>query len=120
MGVLFKNAEAVELMRDVDTLVVDKTGTLTAGKPEVATVLCAGGWEEASLLRLAASLERGSEHPLSAAIVAYAENQGIALTDVQDFESITGKGVIGTVDGQLTAIGNAALLRDRNVDPGTK
>ncbi|MEE8108312.1 MAG: heavy metal translocating P-type ATPase, partial [Gammaproteobacteria bacterium] len=67
MGVLFKNAEAVELMRDVDTLVVDKTGTLTAGKPEVATVLCAGGWEEASLLRLAASLERGSEHPLSAA-----------------------------------------------------
>ena len=118
MGVLFKNAEAVELMRDVDTLVVDKTGTLTAGKPEVATVLCAGGWEEASLLRLAASLERGSEHPLSAAIVAYAENQGIALTDVQDFESITGKGVIGTVDGQLTAIGNAALLNDRNVDPG--
>ena len=118
MGVLFKNAEAVELMRDVDTLVVDKTGTLTAGKPEVATVLCAGGWEEASLLRLAASLERGSEHPLSAAIVAYAENQGIALTDVQDFESITGKGVIGTVDGQLTAIGNAALLSDRNVDPG--
>jgi Cu+-exporting ATPase len=118
MGVLFKNAEAVELMRDVDTLVVDKTGTLTVGKPEVATVLCADGWDEASVLRLAASLERGSEHPLSAAIVAYAENQGIELTNVQYFESITGKGVMGTVDGQVTAIGNAALLSDRNVDPG--
>ncbi|MCZ6559416.1 MAG: copper-translocating P-type ATPase [Gammaproteobacteria bacterium] len=118
MGVLFKNAEAIELMRDVDTLVVDKTGTLTVGKPEVATVLCADGWEEASLLRFAASLERGSEHPLSAAIVAYAENQGIALTDVQDFSSITGKGVVGKVDGKLTAVGNAALLGDRNVDPG--
>jgi Cu+-exporting ATPase len=118
MGVLFKNAEAVELMRDVDTLVVDKTGTLTVGKPEVAAVLCAEGWDEASVLRLAASLERGSEHPLSAAIVAHAENQGIELTDVQDFESITGKGVTGTVDGHVTVIGNAALLSDRNVDAG--
>lgn len=118
MGVLFKNAEAVELMRDVDTLVVDKTGTLTVGKPEVAAVLCADGWDEASVLKLAASLERGSEHPLSAAIVAHAENQGIELTDVQNFESITGKGVTGTVDGHMTAIGNAALLSDHNVDPG--
>ena len=118
MGVLFKNAEAVELMRDVDTLVVDKTGTLTVGKPEVAAVLCADGWDEASVLKLAASLERGSEHPLSVAIVAHAENQGIELTDVQNFESITGKGVTGTVDGHVTAIGNAALLSDHNVDPG--
>jgi len=118
MGVLFKNAEAVELMRDVDTLVVDKTGTLTVGKPEVAAVLCANGWDEDSVVRIAASLERGSEHPLSAAIVTYAENQGIELTGVQDFESITGKGVVGTVDGQVTAIGNAALLSDRDVDPG--
>ncbi len=118
MGVLFKNAEAVELMRDVDTLVVDKTGTLTVGKPEVASVLCANGWDEDSVVRIAASLERGSEHPLSAAIVTYAEKQGIQLTGVQDFESITGKGVVGTVDGQLTAIGNAALLSDRDVDPG--
>ena len=118
MGVLFKNAEAIELMRDVDTLVVDKTGTLTVGKPEVAAVLCADGWDEASVLRLAASLERGSEHPLSAAIVAHAEKQGVELTDVQNFESITGKGVTGTVDGYVTAIGNAAFLSDRNVDPG--
>jgi Cu+-exporting ATPase len=118
MGVLFRNAEAVELMRDVDTLVVDKTGTLTVGKPEVAAVLCANGWDEDSVVRIAASLERGSEHPLSAAIVSYAEDQGIELTDIQDFESITGKGVVGTVDGHVTAIGNAALLRDRDVDPG--
>jgi Cu+-exporting ATPase len=118
MGVLFKNAEAVELMRDVDTLVVDKTGTLTAGKPAVSAVLCAEAWDEAAVLRLAASLERGSEHPLSAAIVTYAENQGIELTTVEDFESITGKGVTGTVDGYGTAIGNAALINDRNVDLG--
>jgi len=118
MGVLFRNAEAVELMRDVDTLVVDKTGTLTVGKPEVAAVLCANGWDEDSVVRIAASLERGSEHPLSAAIVSYAEDQGIELTGVQNFESITGKGVVGTVDGHVTAIGNAALLSDRDVDPG--
>ena len=118
MGVLFKNAEAVELMRDVDTLVVDKTGTLTVGKPEVAAVLCADGWDEVSVVGLAASLERGSEHPLSAAIITHAEEQGIDLSSVQNFESITGKGVIGSVDGHTTAIGNAALLRDRNIDPG--
>ena len=118
MGVLFKNAEAVELMRDVDTLVVDKTGTLTVGKPEVVAVLCANGWDEVSVVRIAASLERGSEHPLSAAIVTYAEKQDIELTGVQDFQSITGKGVVGTVDGHMTAIGNAALLSDRDVDPG--
>ena len=118
MGVLFKDAEAVELMREVDTLVVDKTGTLTVGKPEVAAILCAEGWNESSVLRLAASLERGSEHPLSTAIVSYAEKQGLDLLPVQNFESITGKGVVGTIDGRITAIGNAALLSDRNVQPG--
>ncbi|NOX68136.1 MAG: copper-translocating P-type ATPase [Gammaproteobacteria bacterium] len=118
MGVLFKNAEAVELMRDIDTLVVDKTGTLTVGKPEVAAVLCAEGWDETSLLRLAGSVERSSEHPLSAAIVSYAEAQGIELTVAEDFNSITGKGVVGTVDDRVTAIGNSALLKDRNVDAG--
>ncbi len=118
MGVLFRNAEAVELMRQVDTLVVDKTGTLTLGKPQVVGVLCAEGWDEPSLLRIVASLERGSEHPLSAAIVAYAENQGVELTEVQNFESVTGKGVTGSVDGHATAIGNAAMLKDLNVNPG--
>ncbi len=118
MGVLFKNAEAVELMRDIDTLVVDKTGTLTVGKPEVAAVLCAEGWDETSLLRLAGSVERSSEHPLSAAIVSYAEAQGIELTVAEDFDSITGKGVVGTADDRVTAIGNSALLKDRNVDAG--
>ncbi len=118
MGVLFRNAEAVELMQDVDTLVVDKTGTLTVGKPAVVAVLCADGWDETSVLKLAASLERGSEHPLSAAIVDYAEGQGISLTSVQDFASITGKGVTGIIDGRGIAVGNAVLLSDRNVDAG--
>ena len=118
MGVLFRNAEAVELMPQVDTLVVDKTGTLTLGKPQVVGLLCADGWSEPSLLRIVASLERGSEHPLSAAIVAYAENQGVELTEVQNFESVTGKGVTGSVDGHATAIGNAAMLKDLKVNPG--
>jgi Cu+-exporting ATPase len=118
MGVLFKNAEAVELMREVDTLVVDKTGTLTVGKPEVVALLCAEGRDENTVLRFAASLERGSEHPLSAAIVSHAEKQGIELARTEDFASITGQGVTGIVDGHVIAIGNAALLRDRNVDPG--
>ena len=118
MGVLFRNAEAVELMQDVDTLVIDKTGTLTVGKPAVVAILCADGWDETSVLKLAATLERGSEHPLSAAIVEYAERQGISLTSVQDFASITGKGVTGIIDGHAIAIGNAALLSDRDVDAG--
>jgi len=118
MGVLFKNAEAVELMRKVDTLVVDKTGTLTVGKPEVSAVRCVDGWDEAALMVLVASLERGSEHPLSAAILSYAEQRGIALSGTQDFKSITGKGVSGNVNGQLTAVGNAALLRELNIDAG--
>ena len=118
MGVLFRNAEAVELMQDVDTLVIDKTGTLTVGKPAVVAILCADGWDETSVLKLAAALERGSEHPLSAAIVEYAERQCISLTSVQDFASITGKGVTGIIDGHAIAIGNAVLLSHCDVDAG--
>jgi len=109
-GVLFRNAEAIEVLRQVDTLVVDKTGTLTEGKPELVTVLPAEGWEEPALLRLAASLERGSEHPLAAAIVAGAEERGAKLADAGDFESVTGKGVTGNVDGRRVALGNRALM----------
>src|SRR4029077_79475 len=103
LGVLFKNAEAIELMRKVDTLVVDKTGTLTEGKPKLVTVepnfTSEGGFEPERLLRLAATLERGSEHPLAAAIVKGAEERGIALGSADGFESITGQGVRGRVDG---------------------
>jgi Cu+-exporting ATPase len=119
MGVLFRNAEAVELMRQVDMLVVDKTGTLTLGKPQVQAVLCAPDWAEPELLRLVASLERASEHPLSAAIVDYASERNVELSDVSAFESVTGKGVSGTVGDKKVAIGNASLLADLNVDPGS-
>lgn len=119
MGVLFRNAEAVELMRKIDMLVVDKTGTLTVGKPEVTAILTNRDWAEGDLLRLAASLERASEHPLSAAIVGYAQAQNVELVDVSNFESTTGKGVSGVVDGKQVSIGNAALLFDLDVDPGT-
>jgi len=115
MGVLFKNAEAIELMRKVDTLVVDKTGTLTEGKPKLVTVMPANGWDDGTLLRLAASLERVSEHPLAGAIVAGAEARGVSLTGVDAFESITGKGVTGRVDGQFVALGTAALLAQHGV-----
>jgi Cu+-exporting ATPase len=117
MGVLFKNAEAIEVMRRVDTLVVDKTGTLTEGKPKLATVALANGWDEATLLRLAASVERGSEHPLAAAIVAGAQSRGVALTDVTTFESRTGKGVAGRVDGRFVALGTRTLLEELDVHP---
>ena len=105
MGVLFKNAEAIEVLRKVDTLVIDKTGTLTEGKPRLVTVVPATGFAEAELLRLASSLERGSEHPLAAAFVAGAEARGTAPSDVEGFASVTGKGVKGSV------IGNALRLR---------
>ena len=108
-GVLFRNAEAIEVLRKVDTLVVDKTGTLTEGKPRLVSVLSVG-MSEADLLRLAASLERASEHPLAAAIVAGAEERGAVLTGVSDFQSITGKGVTGTIDGRKVALGNRALM----------
>jgi P-type Cu+ transporter len=110
MGVLFKNAEAIEVLRKVDTLVVDKTGTLTEGKPKLVSVVAGPGLEEAELLRLAASLERGSEHPLSAAIVRGAQERGVAVGSAEAFESVTGKGVKGRVGGQDVALGNRALM----------
>ncbi len=119
IGVLFKNAEAIEIMRKVDTLVVDKTGTLTEGKPKLVSTVTAAGVDEPTLLRLAASLERGSEHPLAAAIVAGAEERGIELGKTESFESITGKGVKGLVDGHTASLGNRALLEQLGIDPGT-
>lgn len=117
-GVLFKNAEAIEVLREIDTLVVDKTGTLTEGRPSLKTVVALKGFEEAKLLRLAASLERASEHPLAAAIVAGAHERAVELTDVESFESITGKGVIGRVDGHDVSLGNRALFDQLQIDLG--
>ena len=116
-GVLFKNAEAIEVLRDVDTLVVDKTGTLTEGKPKLVTVAPTPGVNERELLRFAASLERGSEHPLAAAIVSGAQERGVEVVNTQSFESVTGKGVKGQVDGHLIALGNHSLLKDLGIDP---
>jgi P-type Cu+ transporter len=116
-GVLVKNAEALELMEKVDTLVVDKTGTLTEGKPRLVGVAPRGGITEDDLLRLAASLERGSEHPLAAAIVAGAEARGLTLGAVTEFKSETGKGVTGAVDGRRVAVGSAALFAALGIDP---
>ena len=112
LGVLLRNAEALEVMEQVDTLVVDKTGTLTEGKPTLTTVAASGGLDEPALLRLVASLERVSEHPLASAIVRGAEARGIATAAVTGFRSITGKGVVGVVDGRTVAVGNAPLLAD--------
>jgi heavy metal translocating P-type ATPase len=114
-GVLIKDAEALELMEKVTTLVVDKTGTLTEGKPKVQAVEAVGEVGQDELLRLAASLERASEHPLAAAIVGAAEEHRLALGSVSDFQSATGKGVRGTIDGRRVAIGNAKLLADDGV-----
>jgi len=116
MGVLFRNAEAIEVMRAVDTLVVDKTGTLTEGKPRLVSVVPAHGFDEATLLRLAASLERGSEHPLAAAIVAGAKERGAALVEAKEFASVTGKGVRGTVDGTHVSLGNRAMMDADGID----
>ncbi len=118
-GVLFRNAEAIEVLRDIDTLVVDKTGTLTRGRPELVTVEPAPGFADTELLALAASLERGSEHPLAAAIVRGAEARGATLAAATQFESVTGKGVRGQVNGRAVTLGNAALLTDLGVAPGT-
>jgi Cu+-exporting ATPase len=115
--VLFRNAEAIEVLRDVDTLVIDKTGTLTEGKPRLVTVVPAGGHDEASLLRLAASLEQGSEHPLAAAIVAGAKDRGVTLAQAEDFTAVTGKGVTGLVEGRAVALGNRALMNDLGASP---
>jgi Cu+-exporting ATPase len=118
-GVLIKNAEALEVMERIDTLVVDKTGTLTVGKPRLTSVQAVDGFDENDILRLGASLERASEHPLAAAIVGGAQERGIALASVANFQSFTGKGVRGEVDGKAVAIGNQKLLEALNVDPGT-
>jgi Cu+-exporting ATPase len=117
-GVLIKDAAALESMEKVDTLVVDKTGTLTEGKPKVASVVASPGFAEDDVLRLAASLERGSEHPLAAAIVTAAEAKSLALAPSSEFQSTTGKGVRGVVDGRTVALGNLALLADLGVDAG--
>jgi Cu+-exporting ATPase len=118
LGVLFKNAEAIELLRKIDTLVVDKTGTLTEGKPKLVSVVAAPGIDESTFLRLAATLEKASEHPLAAAIVKGADNRGLSLGSASDFESVTGKGVRGRVDGHEVALGNRALLELLGVEPG--
>ena len=118
LGVLFKNAEAIEVLRKVDTLVVDKTGTLTEGRPALVAVEPSGELEEDELLRLAAALERGSEHPLAEAIVRGAEERGLPLPAATDFESVTGKGVGGTIEGRAVALGNHAMMTTLEVDPG--
>ncbi|HET7576335.1 MAG TPA: copper-translocating P-type ATPase [Sphingomicrobium sp.] len=115
-GVLIKNAEALELMEKIDTLVVDKTGTLTIGKPKLVAVETTDGFEEAEVLRLAAALERGSEHPLAAAIVEGAGERNLQLPKGGDFQSHTGKGVTGIVDGRKVALGNVALMRELGID----
>jgi len=118
VGILVKNAEALEIMEKVNTLVVDKTGTLTEGKPRLMSVVAAPGQDENELLRLAATIERGSEHPLAAAIVAGAESRGLKLTEVKSFESLTGRGVKGSVDGRDIALGNRKLLDELKISAG--
>jgi len=118
VGVLFKDAEAIEVLRKVDTLVVDKTGTLTEGKPKLVLVEPISGIDETTLLSLAASLERGSEHPLAEAIVSGAIDRGIELSNADKFESVTGKGVTGNIDKKRVALGNLSLLESLDIDPG--
>ncbi len=117
-GVLIKNAEALEHMEKVDTIVVDKTGTLTEGKPAVTAIVPAAGFTEDEILRLAASVERASEHPLALAIVTAAETKGIATSAVADFDSPVGRGALGTVEGKRIALGNAKFLTEQRVDVG--
>ena len=118
LGVLIKNAEALEIMEQVDTLVLDKTGTLTEGRPQLVSVQPHGGFAEEEMLRLAASLERASEHPLAEAIVRGAEGRGIQLASTEQFESITGQGVTGIIAGRKVALGNLKLLQSLSIDPG--
>tara|TARA_R110000850_G_scaffold441_4_gene2680 strand:+ start:15370 stop:17655 length:2286 start_codon:yes stop_codon:yes gene_type:complete len=110
-GILIRNAEALETLEKVDTVVVDKTGTLTEGKPKLVTVEPADGWDEAGLLALVAAVEAASEHPLAAAIVQGAKDRGVSVAAVKDFESVTGEGAQGSVDGKSVAIGNAKMMR---------
>jgi Cu+-exporting ATPase len=118
MGVLIKNAEALEILEKVDTLVVDKTGTLTDGKPKLVAVTATEGFDENDNLRLAASLERASEHPLAEAIVKGAEEKALTLSQAENFQSVTGKGVTGKVDGHLVVLGNLKLFESLNIDAG--
>jgi Cu+-exporting ATPase len=118
LGVLFRNAEAIEVMKKVDTLVVDKTGTLTVGKPKLVAVSPAATSDEKTILSYAAGIERGSEHPLSAAIVAGAEERGIKILNAESFQSITGKGVSGKIEGHDVSLGNIKLLEDIGIDTG--
>ncbi len=117
-GVLFKNAEAIEVMKTVDTLVTDKTGTLTEGKPKLMSVIPAAGFDEKTVLRIAASIETGSEHPLAAAIVAGAKERNIAPAKVKSFESLTGRGVTGVIEGRKAALGNRRLIEDLGIGSG--
>lgn len=114
-GILFRNAEAIEVFRKVDTLVVDKTGTLTEGKPKLVGIVPAKDWKEEELVRLAAGLEQGSEHPLAAAIVAGAKEKGAAIPKVEGFTSLTGMGVRGKVESRDVALGNRALIEDLSI-----
>ena len=116
LGILFRNAEAIERLEKVDTLVVDKTGTLTAGKPALTSVTWAEGFSEADVLGTAAAVERASEHPLASAIVAGAAAKGVAIEAVEQFSAVVGEGVVGRVGGREVAIGNAALMQTRGVD----
>jgi Cu+-exporting ATPase len=116
-GVLFRNAEAIEIMRKVDTIVIDKTGTLTVGKPRLLAVI-ANEFDESELLRLAASVEQASEHPLAAAIIAGAQQRGLDIPRAQHFEAIAGKGVYGVVDGHRVSLGNRAMLDELHIPPG--
>src|SRR5882757_10082129 len=118
-GILIRNAQALEQLESIDTLVIDKTGTLTEGRPKVIAVIPAAGVDEDGLLRLAASVERGSEHPLARAILDAAQQRGLTLSNVGDFVSPSGKGASATVDGKLVALGNATLMREMNVDTKT-
>jgi P-type Cu+ transporter len=118
MGILFKDAEAIELLHKVDTLVVDKTGTLTEGKPKLIAVQPVPDFDETRLLQLAASLEQASEHPLAHAVVSGAKERGIPLLPVEDFQSVSGKGVHASIDGVRVSLGNRRLMQDAGVDLG--
>jgi Cu+-exporting ATPase len=118
-GVLVRKAEALEVLAKVDTLVIDKTGTLTEGKPRLSAVIPQAGWNELELMRLAASLERGSEHPLAGAIVAAAEERSLVLSEVKSFRSFTGQGVTGMVEGKSVALGNSALFESLAITPAS-
>jgi Cu+-exporting ATPase len=116
VGVLIKNAEALERMEKVDTVVVDKTGTLTEGRPKVVAIVAAGGFQESEILRLAASVERASEHPLADAIVRSAKERNLDLSKVEEFDSPTGKGATGKVDGKTILLGNSNFLNSAGID----